>query len=80
MIAKWLLHKHVPTLRSAMLHNHQYGVSVPGGRDAMVHARRTFREVAQADAAMGVWAEVDIDFVNAFPSLRWGYIEDALQE
>ena len=61
-----------------MLNNHQYDVSVPGGRDAVAHARRIFRETIQADAALGVWAEVDIDFVSACPRLRWDYISDAI--
>ena len=80
VISKWLLHRHVPTVREAMLKNHQYGASVPGGREAVVHARRTFREVVQACPELGVWAEVDIDFINAFPSLLWGYIGDAVAE
>ena len=80
LVAKWLLHKHVPTVRKCMLEHHQYGVSVPGGRDAVVHARRTFRETVQADPALGVWAEVDIDYVNAFPRLLWDYIGDAVSE
>ena len=79
VVAKWLAHRHAPRVRRVMLESHQYAVSVPGGADVLIHARRTFRESVVHDAGLGVWAEVDVDFVNAFPSLGWEAIDHELE-
>ena len=78
-ISKRLLHKAAPTVRKAMLRSHQYAVSVPGGTEPLVHARRCFRKAVQQDSSLGVWAEVDVDVVNAFPTVDWPAIDAAMR-
>ena len=80
VVAKHALHKHSAKVRQQMLAAHQYGVSIPGGAETLVHARRLLEDVLRYDAATGVWAVVDIDFVNAFPSLEWDAIDAATAE
>ena len=63
-----------------MLAANQYGVSVPGGVDTLVHARRCFREAVCADPSLGVWCELDVDMVNAFPSLTWRAVDVAMRD
>jgi hypothetical protein len=80
LLAKHALSKHLPQVRETMLAAHQYGVAVPGGAEILVHARNVAEEVIRRDVAQGVWAFVDVDLVNCFPSLEWDDIEEAMDE
>ena len=80
VLAKHALSKHLPRVREIMLAAHQFGVAVPGGAEILVHARNVAEEVIRRDAAQGVWAFVDVDLVNCFPSLEWDDIEEAVDE
>ena len=55
----------------------QFVVSMPGGAEALVHTRETIEAAVRSDPAHGVWACVDVDFQNAFPSLRHEAIDTA---
>ena len=44
----------------------QFGVSMPGGAEALVHTRETIEAAIRSDPSCGVWATVDVDFQNAF--------------
>ena len=79
-VAKHALHQHAAKVRKRMLEAHQYGVSIPGGTDILVHTRRILEEALQKDVSSGVWAVVDVDFVNAFPSFEWGAIDEAMAD
>ena len=70
VIAKHALHKHIGVVRQRMLAAHQYGVAIPGGADILIHTRRALEESLRLDPATGVWALLDVDFVNAFPSFE----------
>ena len=61
-----------------MLEAHQYGVAVPGGVDILIHARTAIENHLRSDPALGVWAVVDVDFVNAFPNLSWDVIDSLM--
>ena len=56
----------------------QFGVSMPGGAKAFVHTRETIEAAVRSDPAYGVWACVDVDFQNAFPTLRHEAIDTAV--
>ena len=56
----------------------QFGVSMPGGAEALVHTRETIEATVQSDHAHGVWACIDVDFQNAFPSLYQESIDSAV--
>ena len=56
----------------------QFGVSMPGGAEALVHTRETIEATIRSDPAHGVWACIDVDFQNAFPSLRHESIDTAV--
>ena len=61
-----------------MVEANQFGVSVPGGAEALTRARETIELSIRGDESLGVWAVVDVDFVNAFPTRLHGAIDDAL--
>ena len=56
----------------------QFGVSMPGGAEALVHTRETIEAAIIPDAAHGVWATGYVDFQHAFPTLRYGAIDTAV--
>ena len=78
VVAKHSLHQHSSKVQQRMLEVHQYGVSIPGGADILIHTRSTIEECFREDPASGVWAIIDIDFVNAFPSLEWDSVDTAM--
>ena len=80
LVAKHLLGKHIPFIRRHMLDVHQYGVVVPGGSEILLHSRHVAEEAIRRDASRGVWAFVDIDLVNCFPSLEWDEINETMLE
>jgi hypothetical protein len=79
VVAKHALHQQGNRVRRSMLDVHQYGVSIPGGADILIHTRSILEECLRQGPATGVWAILDVDFVNAFPSFEWGSIESAMQ-
>ena len=70
LISKHLLHRHEAKVRHVMVEACQYGVSMRGGAEALVHTRETIENAFRSGPSCGVWATVDVDFQNAFPSLR----------
>ena len=67
LISKHLLHRHEAKVRRVMVEACQYGVSMPGGAEALVHTRETTEGAIRSDPSCGVWATVDVDFQDAFP-------------
>ena len=63
-----------------MLQEHQYGASVPGRADLLIHMRQVLEQTLQDDVANGVWTMLGIDVVNAFPSFPGGAIEQAMDK
>ena len=43
-----------------------------------IHARRLLEDCLRLDLATGVWAFIDVDFVNAFPRFEWGAVDAAM--
>ena len=78
LISKHLLHRHETKVRKVMVEAAQFGVSMPGGAEALVHTRETIEAAVRSDPAYGVWACVDVDFQNAFPTLRHEAIDAAV--
>ena len=70
----------LPRIRQLMLGAHQYGVAIPGGAEILVHARSVLEETVRSDPGMGVWAFIDVDLVNCFPSLEWDDIDESMAE
>ena len=56
----------------------QFGVSMPGGAEALIHTRETIETAMRADTDNGVWACIDVDFKNAYPSLLHESIDAAV--
>ena len=79
-MAKHSLGKFTNSIRKVMLESHQYGVAVPGGVDILIHARSAIENHLRSDPSLGVWAVVDVDFVNAFPSFHWDAIDASMDE
>ena len=76
-VAKHMLHQHNTKVRQWMVAAHQYGVAIPGG-ESLIHARRLLEDCLRLDPATGVWAVIDVDFVNAFPRFEWGAVDAAV--
>ena len=77
-ISKHLLYRHEAKVRRVIVEACQYGVSMPGGAEALVHTRETIENAIRADPSRGVWAVVDVDFQNAFSSFLYEAIDSAL--
>ena len=57
----------------------QYGVSLPGGAEALAHWRATVEEAAKAGVIRPV-VTADLDMKNFFNSVEWDAIRRSLQE
>ena len=77
MVAKYLLARHQSAIVKRMLRCRQFGVSLPGGTECLIHWRETVIAEISSDPSNGVWALLDLDFQNCYPSLEWDDIEDA---
>ena len=51
---------------------------MPGGAEALVHIRETIEGTIRSDPSCGAWATVDVDFQNAFLTLRYKAIDAAV--
>ncbi len=78
IIAKHCLHHLQERIRQSMLKKRQYGVSLPGGAEVLIHAREALEGAVRSSPSAGVWALIDVDLVNCFPSLEWATIEAAI--
>ena len=74
-VAKSLLREHRAKINALMTSFGQYG-TLPGGAEALFHARSTIEEVASA-GCLGLFAIVDIDLVNCFGSFEWPSVREA---
>lgn len=78
IIGKRLVMNNKKALQALFLKARQCGVSVPGGWEALVHARRCL------DSALSDFDEafvlLDLDLRNAFPSLEWSAIRAAVDQ
>ena len=55
-----------------------YGVFMPGGAETLVHTREAIENAIRSEPSCGVWATVDVDFQNAFPSLVYEAVDSAV--
>ena len=60
-----------------LLAQRQLGVSIPRGTDALIHFRRQMEDAFHDHSE--AWILLDVDFRNAFPSLEWKAIRDAVE-
>ena len=67
-----------PPIVKRMLRSRQFGVSMPGGGECLIHWRSKVVKEIRSNASHGVWALLDVDFQNCYPSLEWDDIEDAV--
>ena len=56
-MTKHLLHKNEAKVRQTMMEANQFGVSVPGGSDDVIHTRETFEALALGRG----WTRVQFD-------------------
>ncbi len=61
------------------MENRQAGVALPGGAEALVHTRRCLEDSANRSGAEAL-VILDLDLRNAFPSLEWKAIREAVDE
>jgi hypothetical protein len=76
IVGKKGLRLHQNEIAKLMIRYGQFGNAMPGGGEALFHARDCIEELA-ATGAMGSIAVVDVDLVNCFPSLEWKAIVDS---
>ena len=70
MVGKRLLIKFGGRIRRLMLKMLQFGVAMPGGGEALIHARATVEDMAGL-GQLGAIAIVDVDLVNCFGMFEW---------
>ena len=75
LISKHLLHRHETRMRQCMIEACQFGVSMPGGAEALVRTRETIEGTIRANPDLGILVVIDVDFHNAFSSLLHEAIE-----
>ena len=78
MVAKHSLAELQPRILQRMLQARQCGVCLPGGTDVLIHWRDTVIKEIQSDVNHGVWAIIDLDWQNCYPSIEWDAIEDSV--
>ena len=74
------MHQNEERLRPIMAAARQYGVGVPGGAEALVHFRGLLEAALREEGLGHSIAVLDLDLVNAFPSLEWDSIRAAVDE
>ena len=78
LIGKRLIADHRQTLQELFVKVRQCGVAIPGGCEALVHARRCLDRILSHSPEAFVM--LDLDLRNAFPSLEWSAIRAAVAE
>ena len=48
------------------------------GAEVLIHTRSVLEDALRADSSAGVWAVVDVDFENAFPSMEHEAIDESV--
>ena len=76
IVGKAGLRRHSKEIMKLMIRVCQFGVAMPGGAEALYHARDCIEELA-ASGSMGPIAIIDVDLVNCFPSIEWEAIVEA---
>ena len=77
--AKRTLRKHEQALLPTLVRTRQYGVSLPGGAEALAHWQATVEEAAKAGVMRPV-ATADLDVKSFFNSVEWDAIRRSVQE
>ena len=62
-----------------MVNASQFGVSMPGGTEALIHTRDAMEAAIKSNPDGDVWACIDVDFRNAYPSLLHDSIDAAMK-
>ena len=75
---KRLQRQAAPRLRRAFRTYHQWGVSMPGGCEAMVHWRSTVEELA-CNGTLEPLVAFDLDLRNMYGSVEWAEIRAAVE-
>ena len=75
---KRLLHEHERPVRKLAADLRQFGVAIPGGLEALVHAREEIEHLL-LESPNGC-VVLDLDLVNCVSTLEWPAIRDALAE
>ena len=78
VIAKKLLHIHHADIKAVCEEAKQYGVGQPGGAETLIHFRLILEKIFRSGTVNEAMALVDIDLQNAFPSLEWDAIREAI--
>ena len=79
-MCKGIVHAHKEATTKLMLSLRQFGVSLPGGAEALIHFRKVTEQLLQSSTVAEILAILDIDLVNAFPSFEWEAIREGLAE
>ena len=79
VVAKRALWMNRPRVVQRMLKSRQFGVALPGGGECLIHWRATVVEEIRSDPAHGVWALIDLDWQNCYPSLEWDDVEESTE-
>ena len=80
VVAKRLLHENQADVNRVCRLARQFGVGLPGGVDVLIHFRLVLEEVMRSGNIEQAFALIDIDYKNAFPSIEWDAIREALAE
>jgi hypothetical protein len=76
--AKRLLQANAPKLRPKLVRMRQWGISLPGGCESLIHWRTTVEQAAR-DGVMEPVVVADLDMQNYFNTVEWPSIRASLR-
>ena len=80
VVAKRIIHENQTDISKACESARQFGVGFRGGVDVLVHFRLVLEEVMRSGDIDEAFVMIDVDFKNAFPSIEWQAIREAIAE
>ena len=80
VVAKRLMYDNKVDIASMCKKAKQYGVGFPGGTDVLIHFRIILEKITRSGKLHEVFAILDVDFKNMFPSIEWEAIREAIRE
>ena len=80
LVAKRQLHEHRGVIQRRCISARQFGIALPGGAEALIHARIAIEAAVSGDATVGPLVALDLDLRNAFPRFEWDSIQAAVDE
>ena len=78
VVGKQLVHLLRARVQALCMAGRQFGVCLPGGAEGLIHWRTQLERELERSSEVRV--VIDVDVANAYPSLEWSCIREAVAE